>query len=228
MTLGDLIKKYRKEHSMSQQAFADLTGLSKAYISILERNFNPVNKKQPIPSVVTIKSVATAMNTDFNDLIAILDPDTQVSINAEEHPQPALPPDAIPYRPTGMAPVLGRIPAGNPFLCEENIEGYMPIDKPHPEQYYWLRVSGDSMIGAGINNGDLVLIHVQNYADPGQIVACRVNGDEATLKRFKQQGDTIILMPENTAYEPIIISASDFDDGYAAIMGVAVLTQRQL
>ena len=47
MTLGNLIKNYRKEHSLSQQAFADMAGLSKAYISILERNFNPVNKKHP-------------------------------------------------------------------------------------------------------------------------------------------------------------------------------------
>lgn len=84
MTLGNLIKNYRKEHSLSQQAFADMAGLSKAYISILERNFNPVNKKHPIPSVITIKSVATAMNADFNDIIAILDPDTQVSISAED------------------------------------------------------------------------------------------------------------------------------------------------
>lgn len=228
MTLGDLIKKYRKEHSMSQQSFADLTGLSKAYISILERNFNPVNKKQPIPSVATIKSVAIAMNTDFNDLIAILDPDTQVSINAEEHPQPALPSDAIPYAPTGMVPVLGRIPAGMPVLAEEHIEGYEPVDVSDPENYYWLRVEGDSMINAGIQSGDLVLMRAQNYAENGQIVACRVNGDEATLKRFREQGDSIILLPENPAYEPRIVSKKDFADGYAGIVGVAIEIKRKL
>lgn len=88
MTLGALIKDYRKDHGMSQQTFADLAGVSKAYISILERNYNPVNGKHPIPSVLTIKSIATVMNIDFNDIIAILDPDTQVSIAAEEPKAP--------------------------------------------------------------------------------------------------------------------------------------------
>lgn len=83
MTLGELIKDYRKKHSLSQQSFANITGLSKAYISILERNFNPVNGKQPVPSVATIKTVAAAMHKDFNDIISILDPDTQITINSE-------------------------------------------------------------------------------------------------------------------------------------------------
>lgn len=83
MTLGEMIKAYRTEHDMSQQAFADLTGLSKAYISILERNFNPVNKKPPVPSVDTIKTVSIALGRDFNSIIAELDPDTTVSVSVQ-------------------------------------------------------------------------------------------------------------------------------------------------
>lgn len=139
-----------------------------------------------------------------------------------------VPSNAIPYEPTGMVPVLGRIPAGDPLLAEECIEGYEPVDVADPQNYYFLRVQGDSMINAGIQSGDLVLIRLQNYAENGQIVACRVNGDEATLKRFREQEDCVILLPENPAYEPRIINKKDFADGYAAIMGIAVEVKRKL
>jgi len=137
------------------------------------------------------------------------------------------PAEAIPYAPTGKAPILGNIPAGVPNWASGDIEGYEPVDVKDPQNYYWLRAKGDSMIGAGIMSGDLALIRIQNYADPGNIVACRVNGDEATLKRFKQQGDTVLLLPENPAYEPYIIPVSDFDTGYAQILGVLVETKRK-
>ena len=139
-----------------------------------------------------------------------------------------IPSNAIPYEATGMVPVLGCIPAGNPLLAEECIEGYEPVDVADPQNYYFLRVQGDSMINAGIQSGDLVLIRLQNYAENGQIVACRVNGDEATLKRFREQDDSVILLPENPAYEPRIINKKDFADGDASIMGVAVEVKRKL
>lgn len=143
-------------------------------------------------------------------------------------PSANMPSNAILYRTTGMAPVLGRIPAGTPLLAEEYIDGYEPIDVPNPECYYWLRVQGDSMINAGIQSGDLVLIRMQNCAENGQIVACRINGNEATLKRYREQEGAIILMPENPAYDPYIVSKKDFVDGYASIMGVAVEVKRKL
>ena len=80
MILGELIKTYRTEHHMSMDDFAKKCGLSKAYISILERNINPVNGKSPIPSLETIKSVSGAMGVDFNDVIALLDGDQEVSL----------------------------------------------------------------------------------------------------------------------------------------------------
>lgn len=122
---------------------------------------------------------------------------------------------------TGMVPIIGSIPAGVPILAVENVTGYLPTLVKNPEEYFALRVKGTSMINAGIPDGSLVLIHQQPTAENGQIVACRVNGDEATLKRFKQVGDTIVLMPENPDYQPIIVKCSDFDSGYAEIIGVA-------
>ena len=125
-------------------------------------------------------------------------------------------------RPVGKPiPVLGVIRAGVPILAEDHIIGYEFADVSHPEEYFFLQVSGDSMINAGILPGSKVLIHQQDCAEDGQIVACIVNGDEATLKRFKCKGDVVLLMPENPTYEPILVSCREFESGYARILGVA-------
>lgn len=117
-------------------------------------------------------------------------------------------------------PVYGVIPAGQPMYAVENIEGYELADVPTPDEYFFLRVKGDSMINARIFDGDLVLVHKQPCANNGQIVVCLVNGDEATLKRFRKLDSAVMLQPENTSYEPIIIPMKDFEGGYAKIIGV--------
>lgn len=121
---------------------------------------------------------------------------------------------------TGTVPVYGSIPAGFPALAEQYIEDYMLTTIPNPHDYFALKVKGTSMINAGIVDGCKVLCHKQNTAENGQIVVCRVNGDEATLKRFKQQDDIVILLPENPEFEPRIIPVSKFDSGEAEIIGI--------
>ena len=142
----------------------------------------------------------------------------------------ALPPQvpAIPPRPESLVPILGVIRAGVPALAQQDIQGYAPADVSHPEEYFYLRVGGDSMIGAGIRPGDLVLMHHQDSAENGQIVACVVDGEAATLKRFRQQGEIIMLQPENPDYEPRFLSVQDFELGSACIVGVAVRLVRDL
>ena len=83
MTLGDIIKKYREDNKISMSDFAQSAKLSKAYISILERNYNPTTQKPAIPSLATIKLVASAMKVDFNELLAMLDPDQKIELNKE-------------------------------------------------------------------------------------------------------------------------------------------------
>lgn len=139
-----------------------------------------------------------------------------------------LPKNCFPYNPTAVRPILGSIPAGYPALAVQEIIGYASVDVSDPENCFWLLVKGDSMINAGIQPGDLVLIRAQPCAENGQIVACRVNGDEATLKRFRNQGDSIILLPENPNYEPRVVSKHDFDIGDASIIGVAIQVRRNL
>ncbi len=139
-----------------------------------------------------------------------------------------LPDGAIRPRRQYSLPILGVIRAGVPVLASEEIEGYEPADVSEPELHFYLRVGGDSMINAGIHSGDLVLIRQQDCAENGQIVACVVDEEDATLKRFRRQGDFVILQPENPAFEPRIIPVRDFNMGVARIVGVAVKLVRSL
>lgn len=132
----------------------------------------------------------------------------------------------VPYEP--LVPILGVIKAGIPTLAQQEILGYASADVPTAEGYFYLIVSGDSMKNAGIQSGDRVLIHQQTTAEDGQIVACLVNGEDATLKRFHRQGDWVILQPENSSYTPRIVPVADFASGEARIVGVAVRLTRDL
>ena len=102
-------------------------------------------------------------------------------------------------------PVLGRVTAGQPILAQENIEDFIDVPaqfvKPGASQFV-LRVKGDSMVNAGILDGDLVLVRQQNQAENGEIVVALLE-DEATVKKFFRKDDTIRLQPENPAYAPI-------------------------
>ena len=97
-------------------------------------------------------------------------------------------------------PVVGVVTAGVPILAVENQEG--SIHWEGDPDCFALRVRGDSMIGAGILDGDLVVVRPQQSADDGQIVVARI-GDEATVKRLCRRNGQVWLMPENDAYEPI-------------------------
>ena len=97
-------------------------------------------------------------------------------------------------------PVVGVVTAGVPILAVENIEGYIPWDGERG--CYALRVRGDSMINAGILDGDKVVVRPQQTADNGEIVVALLD-DSATVKRFRKGGATVWLMPENPAYDPI-------------------------
>ena len=121
---------------------------------------------------------------------------------------------------TGFVKLYDGIPAGAPALLDEYVVDHIPTALPHPEDYAAIIVHGESMINAGIPNGCTVMIKRQPCAENGQIVACRVNGESVTLKRFSQQGDTVVLSPANPAFSPIVVPVSDFENGSAQILGV--------
>lgn len=103
-------------------------------------------------------------------------------------------------------PVVGRVAAGEPILAEQHIEDYCQLeaDTFRPRADYLLRVHGDSMMDAGILDGDLLAVHRTVQAENSQIVVARID-DEVTVKRFRQRGAIVRLLPENPAYEPIRI-----------------------
>ena len=107
-------------------------------------------------------------------------------------------------------PIFGRVAAGTPLLASQNIEGTLPIPTRmvNNHECFALRLIGSSMIGAGILEGDFVIVRRQANADPGDIVVALVE-DEATVKRFYIDGEEVRLQPENPAIEPVIFNVND-------------------
>ena len=112
---------------------------------------------------------------------------------------------SVPKTKTGQIPIIGVVTAGIPILAVENQEGTMPWDGD--PNCFALRVRGDSMTGAAILDGDLVVVRPQQSADDGQIVVALL-GDEATVKRFRRQRGRVWLQPENPNYMPIDASSA--------------------
>ena len=121
-----------------------------------------------------------------------------------------------------MVPVIGVIRAGTPIVTNETLLGMEFADVDDPEDYFYLEVCGDSMRDCGIVDGTYVLFRKQQYAENGDIVACLVDGDSATVKRFEKRNRRIVLSPENDNYDPIILTPEDFETGRSRILGVAV------
>jgi len=117
-------------------------------------------------------------------------------------------------------PLIGRVAAGTPILAEENVESRHRVDPAlfRPTADYLLRVKGDSMVNAGILDGDLLAVHRTSEARTGQIVVARIDG-EVTVKRFRRRGAVIELHPENDRLTPITVGADTTD---FAIEGLAV------
>lgn len=119
-------------------------------------------------------------------------------------------------------PILGRVAAGLPIFADENIEGYVSFPLSESElkydKFFALRVQGDSMIDAGILNGDIIIVKKADYAENGTIVVAGV-GDEATVKRFYRENGKYRLQPENSEMEPIIV-----DEAY--ILGIVTASVR--
>lgn len=132
-----------------------------------------------------------------------------------------------PRAEAAAVPLVGRIAAGAPVLATEHVEDYVSVPADFvrgSSQHFALRVAGDSMIGAGIFNGDVVVIRSQDAARDGDIVAALLPGpaeDEATVKRLGHDGPRVMLIPENPALSPFEMS-----DG--RILGKVVAVLRRL
>lgn len=104
------------------------------------------------------------------------------------------------YTPTHKIPILGRISAGLPLYATEHIDGYTYTDLNGGNEYFALRVKGDSMTAARICEGDIIIVQKQDYIEDGEIAVVLVGDDDATVKRFHRSGNTVTLSPQS--YNP--------------------------
>ena len=146
------------------------------------------------------------------------------AITLKKQPQavPVAPPAAVDElaERRSRVPIVGNVAAGNPILAQECIEDYLTFDTGgHDDEYFALRVRGESMLGVGILPDDLVVVHRQSIAQNGQIVVALL-GDEATVKTLKRKGSEVWLLPANPDYQPI-------DGRECTILGRVVAVVRQ-
>lgn len=202
MLLGDIINQYRTEHKMSLQDFANLIGTSRSYIHMLEKNINPSTNKPINPSIETLKLLANAMHMDLETLLKQLDNEQNIFLDENEYKkQFSIESNAFPITDTPVSvPVLGKISAGLPLLAIENIEGYEYAPSSYIKEgfeYFYLKVQGDSM-NLKFREGDIVLVQKQDDLENDEIGVVLVNGDDATVKKYRKENDLIILEPMST------------------------------
>jgi repressor LexA len=128
-------------------------------------------------------------------------------------------------RPVRHVPLVGDVAAGTDVLAQENVEEVLPLpaDFTGEGDLFMLRVRGDSMIDAGILDGDYVVSRSQKTADEGDVVVAGIPGDEATVKRFTTQGEHVVLIPANERLEPMV-----FDPQEVRVFGKVVTVLRRL
>ena len=181
MSIASNIKRLRIDAGLSQAELGKIAGVTDKAVSTWEAGIKT-------PRMGAIEKMAAYFGVAKS---AILD-DTY---------QPAIPPGFIPVPEMKKVPVVGRIACGTPILAQENIEDYVDVPKDRHVDFC-LTCSGDSMIEAGIDDGDTVYIRKQPDVENGEIAAVRI-GDDATLKRVYKFPDRVVLQAENRAYPPM-------------------------
>ena len=167
-----------------------------------------------ICSALGIKSTST-VHKDIETLVKqgyiIKDPSKPRALMVVDNDEDSAPPSyAAEVSETVEIPVIGRIAAGTPILADENVEDHFPVPARflHGKTNFMLNVRGESMIEAGIMDGDYILVEQQNTANNGDMVVAMIDGfeSEATVKTFYKENGHIRLQPENSSMSPIIVN----------------------
>ena len=199
MTVGERLKRRRKELGMSAEAVAEKLGCSPSTVYRYENG--EINKM----GIDKLKPIAEAINTSPAYLMGWED-------------EEALPANVSRIEPMQKIPLVGQIACGMPILAEQNVEDY--VDLPgHIRADFALTCKGESMIGAGIRTGDIVYIRKQEEVENGQIAAVMV-GDEATLKRVYTKPGVVQLVAENPNIAPAVFIGKEAEQIH--IIGLAV------
>ena len=203
MTIGELIKKYREENGISMDDFSRLSGLSKGYISMLEKNENPRTKLPITPTTKTLSSVAAVLRVTPSELM-----DTINGVND-------LPKDAIPIGKMMLVPVVGVVRAGYGGFAFESDMGTETVDASvmrgyNPDDFFYLKVKGDSM-EPRLYEGDLVLVRRQTSVDSGSYSVVTIDDEEGVVKIVEYDKDSISLISQNHNYPPRVFRGADVE-----------------
>lgn len=167
MEFGEQLKKLRRQHGITQAELA-----SAIYTTI--PNLSNWENGRYMPNKEAINRIADFFNVSTDYLLGRTD-----------NPLP----NVVDLGDETLCPLVGQVVAGMPIEAQENLEGYIYISYKPADEYFALRVHGESMVGAGIPDGAIVVVHKQNCADSRQIVVAMLNGEQ-TVKRFLRVDDT--------------------------------------
>ena len=209
MTVGSRIREFRKRLGLSVDDVAEKLKKNRATIYRYESD-DIENLPAPI-----LEPLAKVLQTTPAELMGW---EQSAAPTSED-----LPANVFPIQ-TKKAPLLGTIAAGVPIYADENFDGYRECTED-VDADFCLKIQGDSMIGARINDGDIVFIKKQPDVDNGEIAAVLIE-DEATLKRVYKEKDSLILQAENPKYAPIVYTAESYAE--CRIMGKAVAFQSDI
>jgi repressor LexA len=189
--IGQNLTAFLRRSGMSQRELAQKLGVSGAAVSSWVSG-------QKAPRVDKVDAMAALLGVERMDFY-----------REGATAQGDVPPGFEPLPAMRQVPLIGNIACGQPITAEENVEGYVTV----PEQIHCdfsLRCKGDSMIDAGIADGDIVYIRSQPEVENGQIAAVRI-GDEATLKRVYWDGSALTLLAENRRFAPMVFSGQELE-----------------
>lgn len=204
MELQDVIRIRRKELNLSLEQIAQACGVGKSIVSKWERGDIKNIRRDNLAALADVLQVSPLVLLGREEI----QPNQYDNI-----------PNLVPLAPMQRIPLVGTIACGTPILAQENIEGYVDLPK-HIKADFALTCEGDSMIDAGIKDGDVVYIRSQPEVQNGQIAAVLVDGESATLKRFFFNDGVVTLMAANQTYPPIVKSGSDVEQ--VRVLGLAV------
>lgn len=191
--MSNYLSERRKELGLTQKEVADAVGVAEATVSRWESGEIANMRRDRISALAKILKCSADFIMTGNQNV------------------PTVPPGFEPLPKMVKRPLVGSIACGEPITAEENIEDY--VDVPENVQCdFCLRCKGDSMIDAGIHDGDVVYIHIQPEVENGQIAAVRIDG-EATLKRvfWNEESQTLQLLAENRNFAPLVYTGQVLD-----------------
>ena len=204
MTIGKRIKQLRMRNNLSQAELGKIAGVTDKAVSTWEQD-------QKIPRMGAIEKMALYFGVTKSYIIDGVDDGTRDF-------EPTIPPGFEPLPEMQLIPLVGEIACGMPITAEENLDGYVEAPKGRHIDFA-LTCTGETMVDAGISDGDVVFVRKQPTVENGQIAAVRVNG-EATVKRVYINGNAMILQPANINFLPQTYAISELDD--VAIEGLVV------